>query len=368
MMTGEVGRWAVVHDFAFAMGGAERVTEALCRAVPGDDLTYIAGDGDVVGEIIGKSGREPVRLAPRWWTEKNYRALTPLAHRSVSRATIQGNALVSSYAFSHWVPVTGRKVVYCHTPLRQLWSGYDYYVQHGSVPQRVAMRAFVAGLRRRDRKAAATVDQFISTSRAVRDRIDRYYRPAAPIPIIPPPLAPEFAVTGHVGNGCGEYYLWVGRLIEPYKKVGLLLECFRREKNRRLVIVGEGRDRRRLEAVATPNVEFVGWKREQELAGLYAGARAVIFPSEDDFGLVPVEAGCQGTPVIALGAGGALDTVIDGGTGVLYRESDAASLLGALRRFEASDFDRAHISDITRERFSVTRFESSILEVLHAWA
>ncbi len=256
-------RWTVTHDFAYSLGGAERVTGALCKVMEGANFIYFAGDSDVVARMCGGTASSITRLSSRLWTETNYRQLSALAASRLARAVqVEGNILASSYAFAHWIPCSGRKIVYCHTPLRQAWSGRGSYLAHGSVPQRVALNVFGPRLRRIDRAAASTVDQFIATSRTVRDRIVRFYNPGSHVPIVAPPIVDELVPpTCRLSAVVDEqHFLWVGRITEPYKKLDLVIECFREESNRYLTVVGDGRDRAKLESSAPDNVRFVGWK------------------------------------------------------------------------------------------------------------
>ena len=351
--------WRVAHDFCYVLGGAERVSALLAREG--------AVDGPVVAlggrpEVFHDAGVESVEIRyPRTFGERHYRQLS-LAVPMLSRFArpVEGNLLASSYAFSHHLRATGRTVVYCHSPLRQVWSGADMYVDHVPGPARRAARLAIGRLRDADRRAAHRAAAYVANSAAVADRIRRYYgiEPAA---VVHPPVDAHFR---RYDLPREDHYVWAGRIVEPYKRLGAVLEAFRAHPGRRLVVVGDGRDAPRLRATAPPNVRFVGPLGTAEVARAYATARAVIFPSEDDFGLVPVEAMACGTPVVALGRGGALETVVDGVTGVLFGEPTPAALNRALARFEAAAWDEGAIARYAEESFGRPHFIRVMRDVL----
>ncbi|MBC3761712.1 glycosyltransferase [Quadrisphaera oryzae] len=354
-------RWTVVHDFAYVHAGAERVTQVLAnRVVPGAPLLAIGGRSSVLDGMGIDGGWRTVVPADRM-AESTYRSLAPLYPALLRRRRpLEGDAICSSYAFAHLVPVRGRRVVYCHTPLRQVWSGYDSYSAHASRVQRTLLEAVARRLRASDLAGARSAAAYIASSRAVADRIHRYYGRTAPV--ISPPI--DTAVF-HPGTGVDTehpYYLWVGRIVEPYKRLEMTIEAFRGSPHR-LVVAGEGRDRARLEASAPANVEFRGWQRDHELAALYRGAQAVIFPSEDDFGLVPVESMACGTPSVALAAGGAAETVAEGETGTFFTEQRPEHLRRALDRAAAHGWDRNAIAARGR-RHGTDAFVAAVRQVL----
>jgi glycosyltransferase involved in cell wall biosynthesis len=170
--------------------------------------------------------------------------------------------------------------------------------------------------------------------------------------------------TYHRTSGLREdFYLFVGRITEPYKRLGLLLEAFRQMPDRRLVVVGDGRDRLRLQRTAPSNAHFLGWRSATEVAALYNRAHALLFPSEDDFGLVPVEAMACGLPVLAYGSGGALDTVVQECTGLFFDEQTPAAVIKSIMQFEELDWDEDAIVAHSR-RYGLGAFVSTIRQIL----
>lgn len=352
--------WRVAHDFCFVLGGAERVSALLAREVAVDGpIVALGGDA----EVFHRAGVPAVDIRyPRSFRERHYRQAS-LAVPLLSRVSkpVEGNLLASSYAFCHHLRATGSTVVYCHSPLRQVWSGADMYVDHAPGAARAAARLVMNRLRQADRNAARRASAYVANSDAVADRIRRFYgiEPAA---TVHPPVDAHFRLHDDVPRE--EHYVWAGRIVEPYKRLAPVLEAFRAAPHRRLVVVGSGRDEARLRATAPANVSFVGPQGTVEVARAYAGARAVIFPSEDDFGLVPVEAMACGTPVVALGRGGALETVVDGQTGVLFDEPEPASINRALDRFESESWDERAIAGYAEERFGRPHFIRVMRDVL----
>jgi len=240
-------------------------------------------------------------------------------------------------------------ICYCLAPTRYVWSFDEYARSEGlSGAARLALKPLIALLRRWDFQAAQKVDHFIAISTEIQRRIQHYYQRDSVI-IYPPVDIRRFAPQAEHGD----YYLIVSRLI-PYKRIDLAIEAFNR-LGLPLVIAGIGRDAARLEKLAKPNVQFLGRVPDADLPDLMARCKAFIFPGREDFGITPVEAEACGRPVIAYGAGGALDTVIDGETGVLFEEQTVESITAAIQRCNALNFDaaviRAHAENFSTETF-----------------
>ena len=217
---------------------------------------------------------------------------------------------------------------------------YDEYFGKGQAgfAVRLAMRVAAPLLRAWDRRTAGRVHHFVAISDHVRKRIHRHYGRDARI-IFPPVDTLKFRPSSTNGG----YYLIVSALV-PYKKVDLAVGAFNKT-GKRLVIVGKGPDEEKLRRIAGINIEFLGWKSDDELVSLYAGCTALVFPGEEDFGIVPLEAMASGKPVIAYGRGGALETVQDGISGVFFYEQTAEALERAVTKSELMRFDPEKIRD-----------------------
>ncbi|MFZ8758371.1 glycosyltransferase [Microbacterium sp. HMH0099] len=343
------------HDFFFQFGGAERVTSTLANETfAGSAVIALGGDQRIMRElqlertkIIGSAGLNA----------NNYRTRSLAAPVKLHRELIEGNLISSSYAFIHHLRATGLHLVYCHSPLRQIWSGRGDYAR-GRLANRLALRGVSGPLRKIDRAAARRADAYVATNKVVASRVTEFYG-VIPYAIVPPPIDDRF-FSEPIERG--ETYVWAGRIVEPYKRLGLVIEAFRNTK-RQLVVVGDGRDRARLESAAPPNVTFVGRKKTSELASIFAGSKALIFPSEDDFGMVPIEAMASGTPVIAWDGGGPAETVREG-VGIRFREPTTTALHAALTAFESQDWDPREIHAYAK-KFSTSEFSGRMRDV---WA
>lgn len=358
----ELGQnWTVSHDFAFVLGGAERVTAAIADALAGAPVLVFSGQYEVLSSLAKPESRVST-LEPKFVNESNYRPLL-LAHLIAARSTsVDGNLFASSYGFSHMLRASGEKIVYCHSPLRQSWSGLaDYAATLPAAQRALWTKVFAPMYRRIDRSVSKEVDTYIATSRAVQSRIWEFYNRESVI--LPPPVDPIFFTEDSTLTR-DDFFLWAGRIVEPYKRLGLLIEAIRGTENT-LVVVGDGRDRARLEEQAPANVVFVGSKSTAELASYYKRARALIMPSEDDFGMVATEAIASGTPVIAWGRGGALDTVTPGLTGVLYKDPSIESIRGAINEFDRNCWDAKKIRDAA-QAYSVEHFKEQVRKLTRA--
>jgi glycosyltransferase involved in cell wall biosynthesis len=250
-------------------------------------------------------------------------------------------------------------VCYCLTPTRFLWTYHAYAEREGISPiVDFVLRPILLSLRQWDRLAADRVDEFIAISTEVQRRILKYYRRDSAL-IFPPVATDRFAQAATDEDG--GYFLVVSRLI-PYKRVDLAVQAFT-ELGLPLIVAGDGRDRARLEAMAGPNVTFLGRVADSDLPALVARCRAFLFPGYEDFGIAPVEAQAAGRPVIAYAAGGALDTVVEGVTGLFFREPTSEALADAVRRFHPNDFDPAAIHEHAL-RFDKRVFQRQLMALL----
>ncbi|MCS6802493.1 MAG: glycosyltransferase [Chloroflexota bacterium] len=330
-------RVAIVHDWLNQTGGAENVLDVLHELYP---------DAPIYTSMY-----DPVLMHPKYrqWDIRTsfmqrlpgvtrhhqpYLPLYPLAFESFDLSAYD-LVISNSSGFCHGV-VTRPEAVhinYCLTPPRYCWMLPQYLERErvGRVARRL-LPILVSALRLWDAVASQRVDHFIGISRAIAARIRKFYRRDAEV-IYPPVETSRFAPQREVG----EYYLIVSRLI-PYKRVDLAIRAFNL-LGKPLWIVGDGRDRPALERIAGPTIRFLGRLPAGEVERLFAQCRALIFPGEEDFGITPVEAQAAGRPVVAFGAGGALETVLDGQTGVFFHEPTAESLAEAVERVERLPFD-----------------------------
>ncbi len=351
---------AIVFSWLNQYGGAERVLEVVHDMYPQapiytsvyrpEALPTRYREWDIRPSFMN---RIPLARRKQQW----FLPLYPLAFESFD---LRGYDLVLSIpsGFAHGVLTSEhtRHVCYCLTPPRFLWNYHGYIEREGVGRLAQALMApALKNLRLWDLAAANRVDRFVAISRTVRERIAKHYRRDAAI--IYPPVDTDVA-GGGADVPVGDYYLVTSRLV-PYKRIDLAVRAFT-ELGLPLKVVGEGRDRAALERLAGPSVEFLGFVRDDaEVRRLMAGCKAFVFPGEEDFGLTPVEALSAGRPVIAYAAGGALDTVSDGRTGVLFDQPTSASLAAAVRRLEGLTFDATHLR-AEAQRFGVPRFQREL--------
>jgi glycosyltransferase involved in cell wall biosynthesis len=339
-------RVVIAHDFMETYGGAERVTAEMARAFPGAPVTAILGRRSVAARM-GVAERFHSILPPRPALLRNYRLLTPVLGTLADARRLPDADVVlsSSYAFAHRLRSSNDapRVCYCHSPLRFAWSmTEDYRDQraHGRLAER-GFDLLASAMRTSDSRSAQPIRRYLTQSPFTADQIERFYGREADV--IGAPVDCELFRPGRAA--VGDYHLFCGRLIEPYKQVGIAIEAFRRI-GVRLVVAGTGPDFERLAADAPPNVEFLGHVGDDRLVPLMQSCKALVFPSRDDFGLIPVEVMACGRPVIAYAGGGSLYTSVPGVTGELFDEQTADAVEQAVRGFDPDAYDperiRAH--------------------------
>lgn len=338
-------RVALVHDWLTGMRGGESVLEVICEIFPSADLYTLVHVPGSVSKTI-----EDRRLVTSFvqglpLSRSRYRSYLPLFPLAAESFDLSGYDLVvsSSHCVAKGVitPPDTPHISYIHTPMRYVWDRFgDYFGRTGGLA-RLPISVFSHYLRSWDAASASRVDAYVANSRFVAARVRKYLGRTSRV-IYPPVDCSRFNLTTVPARG-PDYYLVVSAFV-PYKRVDLAIEAFNRT-GRRLVVVGSGPDESRLKKTAGPNVEFAGRPTAEELAGLYAGCRALVFPGVEDFGIVPLEAMASGRPVVAYGRGGALETVvppanIDGTgcvlppTGVFFGEQTAESLNRAVESLE----------------------------------
>lgn len=353
---------ALVVSWLNQYGGAERVLEAVQSLYPDAPIfTSIYSPGAMPDTYrqwdIHSSFLARLPLPPKY-QQRFYLPFYPRAFESLNLEGYQTILSITS-AFAHGVrvPRGARHICYCLTPARFLWN-YSDYVEREQIPApaRAFLPLLIPFLRDWDRRASTRVTQFIAISQTVRARISQHYGRDATI-IHPPVDVERFQVS----PPRGEFFLIVSRLV-PYKRIDLAVQAFN-QLGLPLVIAGDGRDRARLEALAKPNVKFLGRVSDAAQHDLFARCRAFIFPGEEDFGIAPLEANACGKPVIAYAAGGALETVVEGVTGEFFNAPSVASIAQTISTFEDGKFDPQTIRRHA-EKFGVDVFKQKLQAVV----
>ncbi len=349
---------ALVHDWLTGMRGGEKVLEVLCELFPGATLFTLLHNKGSVSQAIERHRIRTSFIDRLPMKSERYRNYLPLFPTAIESMDFSGYDLIvsSSHAVAKGAspPPGALHICYCHTPMRYVWELYDDYFGPGKagILTRTAMSLIAPRLRTWDVRSSDRVHHFVANSRNVAGRIRQYYR--RPADVIYPPVSTDQFTVSEKDDG---YYLVVSALV-PYKRIDLAVHAAR-ELGERLVIVGTGPETQRLKALAGRNVEFLGWKSDVELSRLYAGCRALIFPGIEDFGIVPLEAMASGKPVIAFGAGGALETVVENSecpTGILFGEQTVTGLKDALKKLSVVRFDPHEI------RKHAMRFDRSVFK------
>ena len=357
-----VMRVALVHDWLTGRRGGELVLAQLVRLFPGSEIFTLLHVPGSVGEDVES---RPIHTSPLQripGVAHRYRTLLPLMPAALRFLDLRGFDLVISsshcVAKGTRVPPGVPHLAYVHSPMRYMWDQFDAYFGPGraSLPVRLAALATRPALQAWDRRTAADPDALVANSHHVAQRIARFWGREADV-IHPPVDLARFGSQSPV-NGGGGYFLWLGALA-PYKRVDLAVEAFRRT-GQLLWIAGDGQDGRLLRGGLPPNVRWLRKVPDADVPELYRGARALVFPGEEDFGIAPLEALASGRPVIALARGGALETLTPE-TGVFFETPTPAALVEALARFEAFErgFDPAR-ARAQAELFSEERFRAAV--------
>ena len=360
-------RIAIVHDWIVSMRGGERVLESLCRLYPRAPVFTLRYERRAVSATIAA---QDVRTAFTDLLARHlplgaagFRMLLPLFPKAIESLPLAEFDLVisSSHAVAKGAIAAPRALhlSYVHSPMRYIWEAADDYAPAvpGGLLGRAAFAALARRLRRWDVASTERVHAMAANSVYTQARIRRVYGRDSQV-IEPPVDAARFASVPDPApspDGQGSY-LCVSALV-PYKRVELAVRAFSRPgEQRRLVVVGDGPERARLTRLAGPNVVLRGRVDDDELLALYAACRAVVHPALDDFGIVPVEALAAGRPVVAFAAGGSLDSVRDGETGVLFAQPTPEALAAAVERLERLVFAPARLR-AAAQRFDRTTFE-----------
>ncbi|MCX5800614.1 MAG: glycosyltransferase [Candidatus Eisenbacteria bacterium] len=367
-------RVALVHDWLTGMRGGEKCLEALCELFPSATLFTLVHVKGSVSETIEKMAIRTSFVQRLPLARKRYRSYLPLFPAAIEQLDLRRFDLVisSSHCVAKGV-IPGADsvhVCYCNTPMRYVWAMYNEYFGGNRLRgiARLAIPFVASYLRTWDVASSQRVDAFVANSENVRKRIWRCYRRKAEVIFPPVDTDSTWLSTKDVG-----YFLIVSAFA-PYKRLDLAVEAFNR-LGERLVVIGSGQEEQRLKKMARSNVEFLGWVEPEDLRNYYADCRALIFPGEEDFGIVPVEAQCFGKPVIAFGRGGVLETVRgrwpseiqerkqQKHTGIFFREQEVDQLVEALKKFDELEFDPGSIREHALQ-FDKTRFKSKMKEFI----
>ena len=355
---------AIIHYWLVNMRGGEKVLEALLDLYPHADIYTHVFDEQAVSEKIVQRIKGVTFIQKLPMANKLYQSYLPLMPLALEQLDLREYDLILS---SESGPAKGVitlpnsvHICYCHSPMRYVWDMYQDYYEHSSLLKKIVMPLLLHRLRLWDLASSFRVDYFIANSSFVKKRISKFYRRDSDV-IYPPINTADFYIAEQVED----YYLMVGQLV-AYKNTRLAVETFNKN-GKPLVIIGTGAELANLKKIAGKNIQLLGYQSFDVIRQYYSRCKALIFPGVEDFGMVPIEAMASGRPVIALSQGGALDTVIDGETGVLFDVPDISALNGAINKFEenyqafSSERIRLHA-----EQFDSAIFKSRIKEFIEA--
>ena len=354
-------RVAVVHDWLVVNGGAEKVTSEIIRCYPQADVfclvDYLSPE-DRNAVLHGKQTTTSLiqRLPFAKNHYRNYLALFPTAIEQLDLGKYD-LIISSSYAVAKGVITRDDQIhiSYCHSPIRYAWDLYHHYLYELGLSwwKRQIAKLVLRYIKNWDKTSTNRVDYFIANSNHVSRRIQKNYQRESQV-IYPPVDLSSF----EPGNIKGDYFITYGRLV-PYKKTALIVEAFNEMPNKKLVVAGDGPELNRIRKLAASNVEILGSVNNEKLVSLLQEAKGLIVAANEDFGITPLEAMACGTPVIAFGKGGYLETITSK-TGIFFDQQNVASIISAINLFSNTEFS-SEACKKQAEKFSTERFRSELL-------
>ena len=360
---------AIIHEWLVTLAGAESVLHSIYKLYPGSIYTLFHDPEQVKGTIWDESRIKTSILQRIPFARKHHRVFLPLFPMAIEQFDLRDHKLIisSSYAVAKGVLNSSDQlhICYCHSPMRYIWDLTFEYLEAAGLKggaKSFLVRLMLHYIRIWDTVSANRVNEFVANSKYIANRIWKCYNRHAKV-IYPPVDVERFYLSDKREN----YFVTISRLV-PYKRVDLIIHAFNHLKLP-LVIIGDGPAMKSLKKIALPNIEFVGHQTGEEVEKILSKARAFVFSAEEDFGIVNVEAQASGLPVIAFGRGGALETVIDGKTGLFFYKQNPLCIIDAVHEFLAKEekFDPQEIRR-NAERFPRSRFEREFKEFVDgAW-
>jgi glycosyltransferase involved in cell wall biosynthesis len=359
---------AVVHDWLTDMGGAEKVLKSILNIYPNADI-YTIVCGMTNKQLSSLGIHKPVNtsfIQRLPFGIKKYRSYLPLMPLAIQQFDLSSYDLIisSSYCVAKGV-LTGPDqlhISYCHSPVRYAWDLQGQYLKESGIERgfkSILARYFLNKIRDFDVRSSFSVDKYIANSTFIQRRIEKFYRRESEV-IYPPVDTESFTLLENKQN----YYITCSRLV-PYKKVDLIVNAFKEMPDKKLLVVGEGPDYKKIKESLPPNVTLLGFLEYSDLISKIQNAKAFIYAAEEDFGIVPVEAQACGTPVIGFGKGGLVDTVKDGVTGIHFKEQNAISIINAVLEFETTaNLSSAEVISKHAQQFGSERFEKELSEYI----
>ncbi len=350
---------AVVYDWLTTVGGGEKTLEAILEAFPSPIHTLLYNPAAFKGLFSIEQSIQTSFIQNLPFSSRLYRNYFPLFPLGVEQFNLSAYDVVLSvsHAVAKGALTTSSQLhlCYCFTPIRYAWDLTHDYLQGTRGIQKLLAQFFLHKIRNWDITSLGRVDHFATLSHYIAKRIKKVYGRESTV-IYPPVDVEKIPFCSKKE----EFYLTVSRMV-PYKRIDLIVEAFSHFPNKRLIVVGDGPEMKKIRAKSSKNVELLGWQSDEIIHALMGRAKGFLFAAEEDFGIVVVEAQAAGTPVIALGKGAALETVIANQTGIFFPEQTRASLCQAIEEFEKKDFDPTAIAEHAKQ-FGRARFIKEFTE------
>ncbi|MEI6242483.1 MAG: glycosyltransferase family 4 protein [Chlamydiota bacterium] len=351
---------ALVHDWLVSIGGGEKVLQALSESFPSPIYTLVQNKKGIAGSFFENQEIITSFIQKLPFASTKYRNYLPFFPLAIEQFDLSSYDLIlsSSHAVAKGILTHAEQlhICYCHTPMRYAWDLYHHYLQemnlHKGIKGKIA-KTVLHYLRQWDQNSASRVDAFIANSHYIAKRIKKTYGKEATV-IYPPVDTLSFSLE----TKKEPFYLTASRMV-PYKKIDLIVEAFASMPDKKLVVIGDGPEFSKIKSKAKKNIELLGYQPDAVLKQYLQKAKAFVFAAREDFGILPVEAQCSGTPVIAYGKGGVLETVIPHQTGLFFHEQTQESLYQAIQEFEKTELDPLVIRK-NALRFSKERFTQEI--------
>ena len=349
---------AIVHDLLLTVGGAEKTLECIYQLYPSPIYTLILNRDAIKNSIVNKAHVTTSFIQSFPWSKKKYRNYLPFYPIAIEQFNLSSFNIIFSSSFVVAKGLLSNTeqlhICYLHNPIRPAWELYHQFLSqagNGKGIKGLFTRLIFHYLRQWDLLSANRVDYFIANSRYTANRIKKLYRRDSKI--IYPPVDIELFELDEVKE---DYYVTASRLVY-HKRIDLIVQAFTTMPDKKLVVLGDGPELDKLKSIATSNVAFLGYQSQDNLVRCLQKAKAFVFAAQEDFGIAPIEAMACGTPVLALGKGGALETIIQDETGIFFYEQTAQSICTCVKEFELKSYlfnaftIRSHAEKFSRQRF-----------------
>jgi glycosyltransferase involved in cell wall biosynthesis len=355
---------AIVHDWLMSMAGGEKVVKLIYEQFPSDIYTLIKDKRFIENSFFKNKNIKSSFIEKLPFSKKLYQKYLPFFPFAIEQLDLSKYDVIlsSSHCVAKGVLTRADQmhICYCHTPMRYAWDLYHQYLDEANLNK--GFKAFLAKsilhyLRMWDLSSVSRVDEFIANSKFVAQRINKIYQREAKV-IYPPVDVEYFAPHFNKQN----YYFTASRFV-PYKKIDLIVEAFSNMPDKKLVVLGDGPDMKKIKSKAKNNIEILGYQSDEVLKELLKKAKAFVFAAIEDFGILPIEAMASATPVIALSKGGVKETVINDETGIFFENQNINSIIDAVNIFEKKDFDLLKISNHAK-KFSCDRFKKEFSDFI----